>query len=192
VGIPVGAGNDLKAVVLGVSTGGPYALLQTIPKLPVDFPLGIAVVQHMPPRFTKSLAERLDSLSSLNVKEAEDGDILKPGVVLLAPGGRHLTFRRKGGSVAATIGSEPANSVYKPCADVMMTSAVEAFNGPLLGIIMTGWGRTGWKDSGASSKKGDSSSLRMKTRALSTGCHEPPLRQASPMRYSLSRRSPAE
>ena len=142
-GIPVGAGNDLKAVVLGVSTGGPYALLQTIPKLPVDFPLGIAVVQHMPPRFTKSLAERLDSLSSLNVKEAEDGDILKPGVVLLAPGGRHLKFRRKGGSVAATIGSEPANSVYKPCADVMMTSAVEAFNGPLLGIIMTGMGKDG-------------------------------------------------
>ena len=142
-GIPVGAGNDLKAVVLGVSTGGPYALLQTIPKLPVDFPLGIAVVQHMPPRFTKSLAERLDSLSSLNVKEAEDGDILKPGVVLLAPGGRHLTFRRRGGCVAATIGSEPANSVYKPCADVMMTSAVEAFNGPLLGIIMTGMGKDG-------------------------------------------------
>ena len=142
-GIPVGAGNDLKAVVLGVSTGGTYALLQTIPKLPVDFPLGIAVVQHMPPRFTKSLAERLDSLSSLNVKEAEDGDILKPGVVLLAPGGRHLTFRRRGGCVAATIGSEPANSVYKPCADVMMTSAVEAFNGPLLGIIMTGMGKDG-------------------------------------------------
>jgi two-component system chemotaxis response regulator CheB len=142
-GIPVGAGNELKAVVLAVSTGGPYALLQTIPKLPVDFPLGIAVVQHMPPRFTKSLAERLDSLSSLNVKEAEDGDILKPGVVLLAPGGRHLTFRRKGGCVAATIGSEPANSVYKPCADVMMTSAVEAFNGPLLGIIMTGMGKDG-------------------------------------------------
>jgi two-component system chemotaxis response regulator CheB len=142
-GIPVGAGNELKAVVLAVSTGGPYALLQTIPKLPVDFPLGIAVVQHMPPRFTKSLAERLDSLSSLNVKEAEDGDILKPGVVLLAPGGRHLTFRRRGGCVAATIGSEPANSVYKPCADVMMTSAVEAFNGPLLGIIMTGMGKDG-------------------------------------------------
>lgn len=141
--IPVGVGNKLKAVVLGISTGGPYALLQTIPKLPVDFPLGIAVVQHMPPKFTKSLAERLDSLSSLNVKEAEDGDILEPGVVLLAPGGQHMTFRRKGGYVAATIGSEPANSIYKPCADVMMTSAVEAFNGPLLGIIMTGMGKDG-------------------------------------------------
>jgi two-component system chemotaxis response regulator CheB len=141
--IPVGAGNKLKAVVLGISTGGPYALLQTIPKLPVDFPLGIAVVQHMPPKFTKSLAERLDSLSSLNVKEAEDGDILEPGVVLLAPGGQHMTFRRKGGYVAATIGIEPANSIYKPCADVMMTSAVEAFNGPLLGIIMTGMGKDG-------------------------------------------------
>jgi two-component system, chemotaxis family, protein-glutamate methylesterase/glutaminase len=141
--IPAGAGNKLKAVVLGISSGGPFALLQTIPKLPVDFPLGIAIVQHMPPRFTKSLADRLDSLSSLNVKEASDGDILEPGVVLLAPGGQHMTFRRTGAHVVASIGPEPANSLYKPCADIMMTSAVEAFNGPLLGIIMTGMGKDG-------------------------------------------------
>ena len=141
--IPAGVGNKLKAVVLGISTGGPFALLQMIPKLPVDFPLGIAIVQHMPPRFTKSLADRLDSLSSLNVKEASDGDILEPGVVLLAPGGQHMTFRRKGTNVAASIGPEPANSLYKPCADIMMTSAVETFNGPLLGIIMTGMGKDG-------------------------------------------------
>ncbi len=141
--IPAGAGKKLKAVVLGISTGGPFALLQTIPKLPVDFPLGIAVVQHMPPRFTKSLAERLDSLSALNVREAADGDILEPGMVLLAPGGMHMTFRRKGGYVAAAISAEPASTLYKPCADIMMTSAVEVFNGPLLGVIMTGMGKDG-------------------------------------------------
>ena len=77
---------DFKAVVLGISTGGPFALLETIPKLPENFPVGIAVVQHMPPRFTKSLAERLDSLSQVHVKEAADGDAMEPGVVLIAPG----------------------------------------------------------------------------------------------------------
>jgi len=141
--IPAGAGKNLKAVVLGISTGGPFALLQTIPKLGADFPLGIAIVQHMPPRFTKSLADRLDSLSALNVREAADGDVLAPGTVLLAPGGQHMTFRRRGGSVVATIGAEPSGSIYRPCADIMFTSAVETFNGPLLGVIMTGMGKDG-------------------------------------------------
>jgi len=141
--IPAGAGKKLRAVVLGISTGGPFALLQTLPKLPADFPLGIAVVQHMPPRFTKSLAERLDSLSALSVREAADGDVLQPGVILLAPGGQHMTFRRDGGSVVARIGSEPSDTIYRPCADIMFSSAVETFNGPLLGVIMTGMGKDG-------------------------------------------------
>ena len=141
--IPAGAGGKLKAVVLAISTGGPFALMQTIPKLPIDFPLGIAIVQHMPPRFTKTLAERLDSLSSLNVREAADGDILERGVVLLAPGGQHMTFRMKNGSVVATIRSEPADTIYRPCADIMISSAVEVLNAPLLAVIMTGMGKDG-------------------------------------------------
>jgi len=141
--VPAGAGRRLKAAVLGISTGGPFALLQTIPKLPADFPLGIAIVQHMPPRFTKSLAERLDGLSGLNVREAQDGDVLEPGTVLLAPGGYHMTFRRKGMAVAASITAEPSNTLYRPCADIMISSAVEVFNAPLLGIIMTGMGKDG-------------------------------------------------
>jgi two-component system chemotaxis response regulator CheB len=152
--IPAGSGKKLKAVVLGISTGGPFALLQTIPKLPVDFPLGIAIVQHMPPRFTKSLAERLDSLSALNVREAADGDPLEPGMVLVAPGGQHMTFRRKGGGVVATIGPEPSNTIYKPCADIMFTSAAEVFNGPLLGVIMTGMGKDGLEGLKLIKKKG--------------------------------------
>ena len=141
--VPAGAGSRLKAAVLGISTGGPFALLQTIPKLPAGFPLGIAVVQHMPPRFTKSLADRLDGLSALHVKEAEDGDVLAPGVVLIAPGGHHMTFQRKGVAVAACIGTEPSTTLYRPSADIMISSAVEAFNAPLLGIIMTGMGKDG-------------------------------------------------
>ena len=141
--VPAGAGSRLKAAVLGISTGGPFALLQTIPKLPADFPLGIAIVQHMPPRFTKSLAERLDGLSALHVKEAEEGDVLGQGMVLIAPGGHHMTFRRKGADIAACIGTEPSSTLYRPCADIMITSAVEVFNAPLLGIIMTGMGKDG-------------------------------------------------
>jgi two-component system, chemotaxis family, protein-glutamate methylesterase/glutaminase len=135
--------KDLRAVVLGISTGGPFALLQTIPKLPKDFPLGIAVVQHMPPRFTKSMAERLDGLSEVSVKEAEEGDVLMPGTVLIAPGGEHLTFRGSAGKLIAQISAEPSTTLYRPCADVMMLSAVAACHGPLLGVIMTGMGKDG-------------------------------------------------
>src|SRR5208283_57929 len=95
--------GDFKAVVLGISTGGPFALLETIPKLPENFPIGIAVVQHMPPRFTKSLAERLDGLSQVRVKEAADGDVMEPGLVLIAPGGRHMTFTRSAMTVRVRI-----------------------------------------------------------------------------------------
>jgi two-component system, chemotaxis family, protein-glutamate methylesterase/glutaminase len=135
--------KGLRGVVLGISTGGPFALLQIIPKLPKDFPLGIAIVQHMPPRFTRSMSERLDGLSQVRVKEAEDGDRMEPGLVLIAPGGEHMTFRANGTSVKVKISGEPQNTLYKPCADVMMTSAVEAFSGPLLGVIMTGMGKDG-------------------------------------------------
>ncbi len=135
--------KDLRAVVLGISTGGPFALLQTIPKLPKDFPLGIAVVQHMPPRFTKSMAERLDGLSQVSVKEAEEGDALTPGRVLIAPGGQHLTFKHQGSEIVARITAEPVDTLYRPCADVMMLSAAQAINAPLLGVIMTGMGKDG-------------------------------------------------
>lgn len=135
--------KDLRAVVLGISTGGPFALLQTIPKIPKDFPLGIAVVQHMPPRFTRSMAERLDGLSEVHVKEAEEGDVLSPGMVLIAPGGEHMTFRNSSGKLIAQISAEPANTLYRPCADVMMQSVVAVCHGPLLGVIMTGMGKDG-------------------------------------------------
>jgi two-component system chemotaxis response regulator CheB len=134
---------DWKAVVVGISTGGPFALLQVIPALPAQFPLGVAIVQHMPPRFTRTMAERLNGLSQLSVREAEEGDKVEPGTVLIAPGGQHLTLRRDGGAVRAHISTEPSTTLYRPCADVMMTSAVEAFNAPLLGLIMTGMGKDG-------------------------------------------------
>ncbi len=132
-----------KAVVVGVSTGGPFALLQIIPKLPADFPVGILVVQHMPPHFTKSMADRLNNLSQVRVREAQDGDPIEPATVLIAPGGSHMTFRKDGVVVRVRISAEPSTTLYRPCADIMIGSAVEAFDAPLLGVIMTGMGKDG-------------------------------------------------
>jgi two-component system chemotaxis response regulator CheB len=131
------------AIVVGVSTGGPHALLRLLPRLPASFPIGIAVVQHMPPHFTKSMAERLDSVCKLGVKEAESGDVLKAGSVLIAPGGKHLTFVNDGRTVSAIISEEPGTTLYRPSADVMMTSAVSALRRPIVGLIMTGMGKDG-------------------------------------------------
>ena len=148
--------GDLQAVVVGVSTGGPFALLQIIPKLPKGFPLGVAIVQHMPPKFTKSLAERLDGLSQVEVREAREGDRMEPGLVLIAPGGQHLTFERNGAGVYVKTPLEPSTTLYRPCADIMMNSAVNAFKGPLLGVILTGMGKDGLEGLKAIKKKGGS------------------------------------
>lgn len=137
-------GIDFSMVAIGISTGGPFALHAIIPKLPKDFPKGIAIVQHMPPKFTKSLADRLNTLSEITVKEAEEGDIVEKGVVLIAPGGLHLTFKRnERNSVVAHLSEEPANTLHRPSVNVMMSSAAEVFGMGILGIIMTGMGKDG-------------------------------------------------
>ena len=146
--------KNYRGLVIGISTGGPMALLQIIPKIPVNFPLGIAIVQHMPPRFTNSMAARLDGLSQVRVKEAESGDLLEPGKVLIAPGGKHLQFEHNGSHIKAKITEEPKDTLYRPCADVMMKSAVEAINGPLIGLIMTGMGKDGLEGLKLIKKKG--------------------------------------
>ncbi|MGD0036009.1 MAG: chemotaxis response regulator protein-glutamate methylesterase [Bacteroidota bacterium] len=135
--------SDFQAVVVGISTGGPEALHNLIPKIPKQFPIGMAIVQHMPPHFTKSLADRLNIISKVNVKEAEQGEVVEPGKVLIAPGGRHLTFRNDGPNVITEISDEPINALYRPSADIMMKSAGITFHGPLLGVIMTGMGKDG-------------------------------------------------
>jgi two-component system chemotaxis response regulator CheB len=146
--------KDYRAVVLGVSTGGPMALLQIIPKIPANFPLGIAIVQHMPPKFTQSMAARLDGLSALQVKEAADGDIVSPGHVLVAPGGRHMIFERSGSQLRVRIVDEPKDVLYHPSADIMMKSAADAMNAPLIGVIMTGMGKDGLEGLKLIKKKG--------------------------------------
>lgn len=133
----------LDIVVIGISTGGPQGLKQVIPLLPVDFPAPVAIVLHMPVGYTEMYAKKLDELSALHVKEAEEGDEVKPGVVLLAPAGRHLSFRRAGSLVSAHLDVRPLDTPHRPAVDVMFQSAAEVFGSRTLGVVMTGMGSDG-------------------------------------------------
>ena len=134
----------VAAVVIGISTGGPQALRLLIPQFPADFPVPIAMVLHMPVGFTALYAAKLAELSALSVKEAEDGDPLRPGLALLAPAGRHLIIRRNvDGTVAARLTTNPSDSLHRPSVDVLFESAAAAYGNRVLGIVMTGMGSDG-------------------------------------------------
>ena len=130
-------------VVIAVSTGGPAVLQELIPALPASFPLPILVVQHMPPHFTRSLADRLNAASAIYVVEAQTGMQIQPGSVFVAPGGRQMLVRRSVLGVTVEIGDGPEGSLYRPSADVTLRSAVEAYGPGVLGVIMTGMGNDG-------------------------------------------------
>jgi two-component system, chemotaxis family, protein-glutamate methylesterase/glutaminase len=135
---------DFLAVTLGISTGGPFSLQKIIPMLPKDFPLPVLIVQHMPPKFTKSLSDRLNGMSQITVKEAEHGETIRSGTVYIAQGGFHMTAVRRGlATPTIAISQEPATTLHRPSVDVMMESAVHAYGRNVLGIIMTGMGHDG-------------------------------------------------
>lgn len=128
-------------VAIGTSTGGPMALQTVLTQLPANFPAPLLLVQHMPAAFTGAFAERLNSLCKIQVKEAQDGDVLKPGLALLAPGGKQMVVDKRGTCVRILPGDERLN--YKPCVDVTFGSAANAVRGNILGVIMTGMGADG-------------------------------------------------
>ncbi|MHB8837130.1 MAG: protein-glutamate methylesterase/protein-glutamine glutaminase [Candidatus Methylomirabilia bacterium] len=130
-------------VVVGASTGGPPALQALIPALPADFSAGVVVVQHIPAGFTRPLAGRIDAASALSVREAEQGDRVRPGEVLFAPGGRHLTFAERGGELVVVIDFEPSETLHRPSVDVTMQSAAELRGRRSAGVLLTGMGTDG-------------------------------------------------
>ncbi len=132
-----------RLVAIGVSTGGPFSLQKVVPLLPPEFSAPVVIVQHMPPKFTKSLADRLDGMSPLHVVEAEQGMVLERGCVYIAPGGLHLVFRRQGGRVLIDTPEQPAESLHRPSVDVMFSSAAATFGGSVLAVVMTGMGKDG-------------------------------------------------
>ena len=137
----------LNYVAIGASTGGPVALQEVLSRIPVNFPYGIMVVIHMPKAFTGPYADRLNAKCSLTIKEATEGDMLKPGTALIASGGSHTLITRRAGGlyVHQALTSEYPKNTYVPSVDLMMTSMADACGGAMLGVILTGMGSDGFK-----------------------------------------------
>ncbi|MBG8561544.1 chemotaxis response regulator protein-glutamate methylesterase [Pseudomonas qingdaonensis] len=129
-----------KLLAIGTSTGGPVALQRVLTQLPANFPAPIVLIQHMPAAFTKAFAERLDKLCRISVKEAEDGDVLRPGLALLAPGGKQMMVDGRG-TVKILPGDERLN--YKPCVDITFGSAAKSYGDKVLAVVLTGMGADG-------------------------------------------------
>jgi two-component system, chemotaxis family, protein-glutamate methylesterase/glutaminase len=130
-------------LVIGSSTGGPEALARVVPALPASLPVPVLVVQHMPPVFTRQFAQRLDRLSALRVVEAVDGTPLMPGTVHLAPGDHHLVIRNTGRGLTTALNQAPPENFCRPAVDPLFRSAVAAFDGAVLGVVLTGMGSDG-------------------------------------------------
>lgn len=142
----ISVSRPIEVVAIGTSTGGPTALQTVLTSLPHNLPVGVVVVQHMPKGFTGPLANRLNELSALEVKEAEEGDMIAPGKVLIAPAGYQMQFARKGAGVTVTLSeNSPIKTLFKPSVDVMLLSLAKVYGGTCLGVILTGMGNDGTK-----------------------------------------------
>ena len=152
-------------VAIGVSTGGPTALTNVLSTLPEDFPCPIVITQHMPPMFTRLLAERLASKSRIRVEEAGEGSRLEPGLALIAPGGHHMKLRSEIGAVFAALDDGPPENSCRPAVDVMFRSVAEIYGRNALVVMLTGMGRDGF--SGTQELKAAGASVLAQDRASS-------------------------
>jgi len=148
------AGAPTRVVGIGVSTGGPQALEYLLGQLPGDFPGAIAVVQHMPEGFTEMFARRLDELSQMRVKEAQSGDLLQPGRVLICPGSRHMKVKRLPMGDIVVLSDEERVNGHRPSVDVLLRSLADEFRNQAVGVLMTGMGDDGAEGLGAVKKEG--------------------------------------
>ncbi len=134
---------ERKVVAIGVSTGGPTALMEVLPQFPASFPLPMVIVQHMPPLFTKLLADRLQAQSAFEVVEATEGMKLKPGRIVIAPGDYHMRLHRSGYDVAVGLDQGPRENSCRPAVDVLFRSVADVYAGGAIGVILTGMGHDG-------------------------------------------------
>lgn len=141
--VATGLSQAPRAVVIGVSTGGPSALAELMPAFPADFPLPVLIVQHMPPLFTTSLAERLTRLSRLPVVEAKAGMPVTPGRVLLAPGDFHMRLTKRNGCVETTLDQGERECFCRPSVDALFRSVSTVFAGAVIAVVLTGMGSDG-------------------------------------------------
>jgi len=135
--------GQIELVVIGVSTGGPQALTEILSRLPADFAAPIVIAQHMPPLFTRYLAERLSARSPIRFQEGVTGQVLRPGEGWVAPGDFHLIFRREGPNVVLSLNQDPPENSCRPAADPMFRSAASICGSRVLGIVLTGMGHDG-------------------------------------------------
>jgi two-component system, chemotaxis family, protein-glutamate methylesterase/glutaminase len=132
-----------EIVCIGTSTGGPNALAELFRGFPKTFPVPIVMVQHMPPLFTKMLAERLNTLGTLRFHEGAEGQVIEPNNVYLAPGGHHMEIRRQGTRTILHLTDEPPENSCRPAVDVLFRSVVSTYGGNVLGVVLTGMGQDG-------------------------------------------------
>jgi len=138
--------HPIEIVAIGTSTGGPSALQNVLPQLPADFPVPVLVAQHMPPGFTGPLAQRLNGLCPLNVREGVHGEVLKAGTIYFAPAGKQLQVQRRGSQLLLHIGEDsPIPTLYHPSVDVMFLSLAKEVGKGAMGVVMTGMGNDGLK-----------------------------------------------
>ena len=141
---PAEAGvRKVELIAIGASTGGPSAIQSIISRFPEDLGAGIAISQHMPPGFTRAFAERLDRISKLKVKEAEEGDVMEKGKVLVSPGGKNLLLVKQGGKVIAKIEERTETDRYVPSVDKLFKSAARVYGPRMLAVVLTGMGSDG-------------------------------------------------
>jgi two-component system chemotaxis response regulator CheB len=152
--VPVRKPGRTDIIAIGISTGGPDALRVVFANLDKDLKAPIVVVQHMPQGFTNEFAKSLDRLCPLEVKEAEEGDAIQPGRILIAQGNKHLEVERRDGSVVAHLTDDPQVSGHRPSADVLFASVALVYQNHALGVIMTGMGRDGAAQLGTIYKEG--------------------------------------
>jgi two-component system, chemotaxis family, protein-glutamate methylesterase/glutaminase len=152
--VPSRQPGAIEIIAIGISTGGPNALREVFAQLDADLPQPIVVVQHMPPGFTEEFAKSLDRICPLEVKEAEDGDLVKPGRILIAPGDRHLEVERKPLAAVARITEEPQVNGHRPSADVLFASIARQYGNRAMGVIMTGMGKDGARELGSIYREG--------------------------------------
>jgi len=135
--------GEIDVIAIGASTGGPRALSEILPSLPADLPCAIVVAQHMPPGFTATLAERLDERCAMRVREAADGDVLEPGTVLVAPGGRQMRVAAQAGRHVVRIEAGTPDLLHHPSVDVLFKSVARTAGRRSIGLVLTGMGQDG-------------------------------------------------
>lgn len=135
--------SPYEVLAIGASTGGPRALTTILSRLPANFPAGVVVAQHMPPGFTRTLAERLDRRSPLRVREVGDGDMVEPGLVLIGVGGRQLTVERGGAGLVARVPQAPEPLLHRPSVDLLFRTVAAAAAERAVGLVLTGMGQDG-------------------------------------------------